>query len=708
MLDINAAKKAGYTDEEIQAYVASKQPQSKPDGLVGSVVKSIVSPFVNTAKKVGGAGYELYRAGKSALGDKNAYFDQNTREVVKNPFLNEEELAKVSQPLSLDKGSALRQQVSDSANIAAWAVPFGKGGTVASKVLKPGAAVGALTSVNPDVDVSELPEKMVTGAVKGMALSGLVHGAGQVVGKAKNAISKTGGKLQEGGKGVRQGVRQIRLKPEVGGAQKEIGVNKVLDDLGFKGTPQQQYEKLQPTMTKIEKVIRKTLEKSPLKFDKKVVRDEIMQTLDDQGFLVGAKAKVSASKALDDVMNDVVTKGGKDLGSMQLFSVKQKLNKISQRVSDKMDRGMTVSPIDEVMMATRDALDGIIAKYHPDIKDYTLAQSALFDAARPLSGARTNAPVFRVAGTSLPAAITTRAKDRLGQVAEGTGNLMSSFSDKIPSTIGGDKLISSFVNKTPKDLMSNVVARTPSLIGGVDQVGNEQDNSQNTYQDQTAYEKTNSNLDSSNNHTNDISQKPTHVNPYGASVEELAQLYTLALASGDKSAISQLKAMYETEVEYQKNSGVKSGQRLPASNVAALSEMKAAINLLPSLWTLYEESKGVFNPALGKIRTINPYDQDAQKANATIFLIKQIIGKGLEGGVLRKEDEYKYEKILPKLTDTPQTVEAKIKLLEQILQEKQDTYISGYQEAGYDPYGGAGLVPANDFTNNSLVSPFIE
>lgn len=166
--------------------------QPKQPGIVGSVIKSITSPFINTAKNIGGAGYELYRAGKSALGDKNAYFNQNTREVVKNPFLNEEELTKVSKPLSLDKGSSLRQQVSDSANIAAWAVPVGKGATVTSKFIAPSAGIGALTSLNPNVNMDMLPEEIAKGAAGGVASAGLLFGAGKV---AKPLLNRFGRSL---------------------------------------------------------------------------------------------------------------------------------------------------------------------------------------------------------------------------------------------------------------------------------------------------------------------------------------------------------------------------------------------------------------------------------------------------------------------------------------------------------------------------------
>jgi len=52
----------------------------------------------------------------------------------------------------------------------------------------------------------------------------------------------------------------------------------------------------------------------------------------------------------------------------------------------------------------------------------------------------------------------------------------------------------------------------------------------------------------------------------------------------------------------------------------------------------------------------------------------------MEGGVLRKEDEIKYRKMLPQITDTPQVARNKIKNVTEMLklqrQTKEDMYSS--------------------------------
>lgn len=170
-------------------------------------------------------------------------------------------------------------------------------------------------------------------------------------------------------------------------------------------------------------------------------------------------------------------------------------------------------------------------------------------------------------------------------------------------------------------------------------------------------------------------------------------------ATGDDQRVKQILAMGVLSGEIQAGDAeaiisllgldsTPSGKTLPAGNLKSLSDTKEALNLLPKLTGLVEGGSSAFGPVEGQIRSRIPWDKTGQKAKSTVTLVKQIIGKGLEGGVLRKEDEYKYEQILPKLGDTEDTVRTKIQLLEETLRNKYDTAIEMYQAGGYDPYAG--------------------
>jgi hypothetical protein len=78
------------------------------------------------------------------------------------------------------------------------------------------------------------------------------------------------------------------------------------------------------------------------------------------------------------------------------------------------------------------------------------------------------------------------------------------------------------------------------------------------------------------------------------------------------------------------------------------------------------------------------FGADAKSKQATIDRVKQVIGKALEGGVLRKEDEYKYEKILPTIGDVPEVVQAKLDGLWKAIQLRKQTTLDSLADAGYD------------------------
>lgn len=96
----------------------------------------------------------------------------------------------------------------------------------------------------------------------------------------------------------------------------------------------------------------------------------------------------------------------------------------------------------------------------------------------------------------------------------------------------------------------------------------------------------------------------------------------------------------------------------------------------------------------------------AKQKQATIDRVKQVIGKALEGGVLRKEDEAKYEKILPTIYDPPAVVTTKLDGLKTALTQRRQTLIDALTDAGYDTAdyverqgGGSGRVYYDDNGN---------
>jgi hypothetical protein len=95
----------------------------------------------------------------------------------------------------------------------------------------------------------------------------------------------------------------------------------------------------------------------------------------------------------------------------------------------------------------------------------------------------------------------------------------------------------------------------------------------------------------------------------------------------------------------------------------------------------------------GNLRKLNPFDSKFQTQQASIDRIRQIVGKALEGGVLRKEDEDKYKKILPTMQDQPDVYRAKVAQLRSMIQADMQSYLQlqqGYGK-GAGQAGGADI-----------------
>lgn len=123
---------------------------------------------------------------------------------------------------------------------------------------------------------------------------------------------------------------------------------------------------------------------------------------------------------------------------------------------------------------------------------------------------------------------------------------------------------------------------------------------------------------------------------------------------------------------------------LPANEAVELGDTQTSIEILDNLSRNIPNIKGLTFTPFDKVKALNPFDTGAQQMNQLIATTKQIIGKGLEGGVLRAEDEVKYEKIIPKLGDTQPVLNAKMEQLRDILIKRYDNKKASYENAGYD------------------------
>lgn len=122
------------------------------------------------------------------------------------------------------------------------------------------------------------------------------------------------------------------------------------------------------------------------------------------------------------------------------------------------------------------------------------------------------------------------------------------------------------------------------------------------------------------------------------------------------------------------------GRQLTESAISKMSDSRSAVASLKDLRDVLQKNEQYIGPLAG-FQALSPYSE-ARKAQADIDRVKQRVGKTLEGGVLRKEDEEKYKKILATLSDTPSTAIYKVDQMIEEMGRDLEIFIEEQRKAG--------------------------
>lgn len=172
--------------------------------------------------------------------------------------------------------------------------------------------------------------------------------------------------------------------------------------------------------------------------------------------------------------------------------------------------------------------------------------------------------------------------------------------------------------------------------------------------------------------------------------------------AGAKADADAKKASAEAAKDAKKDANdaakIAQGKMLPPATVLALNEGKTVARMLPDVENAIKQMEGKYGPVTGRIGAANAYDTEAQTFNARMRTASQAFGRFMEGGVLRKEDEIKYEKMFPQISDTDEVKKNKLQIVRRMLAEKYEDDRKTLGESGYDVSGFGGLeIPASLF-----------
>ncbi len=130
------------------------------------------------------------------------------------------------------------------------------------------------------------------------------------------------------------------------------------------------------------------------------------------------------------------------------------------------------------------------------------------------------------------------------------------------------------------------------------------------------------------------------------------------------------------------------GRPVTSGDAGRIAELDTSLNDLDALTAnIGKTGAGSYIGAKWVPNVVSEYTglgTESKSRQGLIDRVKQVIGKALEGGVLRKEDEAKYERILPTIGDPPDVAAAKLDGLKKALVLRRQTTIEALKDANYD------------------------
>lgn len=192
----------------------------------------------------------------------------------------------------------------------------------------------------------------------------------------------------------------------------------------------------------------------------------------------------------------------------------------------------------------------------------------------------------------------------------------------------------------------------------------------------------------------------------GKKLQDFKEKYPqIALADTMEEALGFLAAEYKTDKALEqrlklaqiqsaeaaaaaKRATAGKGSQLAETQVVMLSDAGFLPGVLNGLETVINNNLGLFGPISGRV----PFSEDRITIEDDLRRASQLIGRFMEGGVLRKEDEEKYRKMLPELTDLNSKVALdKLEGVRNMLGLKYNNYLTDFGANGYDVSGFKGI-----------------
>lgn len=536
------------------------------------------------------------------------------------------------------------------------------GATPEINTIRKGAAIGGATGASAALAQEDsTAEDVLAGGVMGGATGGVLSGAGKILGKltkGSKSLATSGKALdaEASGIGIGQTLKGGRMvTPEYEAELQDFmrnGSKEYVEGGVRAGKPRSQATSAQEVFNGVKKKLNSTLDD----INREVGEGDRLKIGSDVTSRVQDDAGITGTTKTWEKFETKVNKA-KDL--KELEAIRKEADDIAYS-SDKAGKTSAARQARHV----RDAIDDYITPESTDYKTVKSHYQLAKDALELTSKGTKNAEGGRVPGVGIKG-----GKQVLAGAKSKTGNFIERMTSRVPSTESlPDAVVQggNFLNRmTRQGITSQAGAGVvPEPDQPLDTMQPQPEAPANPILEGTVLEPGRQEVGSGV----EGADPNDPFNP--ANVQ--ANTQKILSQGGTMKDVAEYLNNVET---MQKLTG--GGQKKPLNSTAAgvVTDLQNGIANIRGLKDEYASSDAN-NPLTSWFRGRNPYDTSAQDLQAKTARIKQVIGKALEGGVLRKEDEEKYAKILPMLNNTDAVAQNRIDDIANDLERKLQLYVS--------------------------------
>lgn len=492
----------------------------------------------------------------------------------------------------------------------------------------------------------------ITGAIPigGAAKTARVAGKVAAEQAGKTAVEEAAakgltGKLARAGKELIAATEGTQTGAVVRGAERvtpkmEAKIGAYLESIGSKGSPKDKLIQIAEDKAATGKKIGELV---------KAAKDPSVK-ISDLSTIVGKaqKSGIMAKNAQTETTNLFRSAIGGAKTKEELQSIKLQLDDELASFYKKVENGTASRAEEKLLKAYRDGIKDVMK----DIPGYAEANSRYSTAltAEKLLLKAPKASNLKVLGvdTGIGGKLAQRSKDTIGRLMQKPSAITESGAGGLTSRV----LKEGFKQYIPREVLGAGAVQP-------DTTTQLPDTTQPTLAAGTMGASDNTQIGSTEN------------DPITQQITAYKQAAINAAAAGDMKAVKSITDTISMLSDLQPAPEKKKALNSTAAGV--VTDLESGIANLEALSSTISSS-GSNIPVVGGLLAKNPFNTDAQTTRAKIATAKQLIGKALEGGVLRKEDEIKYAAILPTMNDSDVVAQAKIADITQQLKRKLNIY----------------------------------